>query len=212
MIDMTGYRKLISSLNSLREQSLETDITLGSLVSILGDSGFSLIAFLIALPCLQPFVPLGPYSTGAALSIIILGIQQIQGFSQPHLPGFLARMPVTRHILNLIIVFSLRFYRRHRRTFRSGKHQKKAYHNSPRTAGGILLGSGCVMIVPFFGIPLNDFFPALAIVSLGLGELEKNRFMIMMAFLWLIVAVIYCIALLTIITLFGWHFIHALFL
>jgi hypothetical protein len=61
-----------------------------------------------------------------------------------------------------------------------------------RQIGGLtMLFAGLLIAIPFFGIPLNNLLPALAILFVCLGELEQDGVMVFIAFGWLVVTLIY---------------------
>ncbi|CAL1241438.1 exopolysaccharide biosynthesis protein [Candidatus Methylocalor cossyra] len=206
---MSGYRSLIAALRRLRKRSRVERLTIGSVLDSLGDTAFCLIAVFLALPFLQPFIPLGPFSTAGAVAFIVLGSQLLRGHPEPALPERIRRIPVAPRVIDLIATYSIRFlgwWRRHTRlrhlSWVSGRKGR-------RVTGGILVAAGCIMIVPFFGIPLNDFFPALAVVSVSVGELERDGLMVLVALVWLAIGAAYCAFLLTLLALFGrgvWDF------
>lgn len=202
---MASYRTLIAVLRRLRRDARSSTLTIGGVLDALGDSGFCLLALFLALPFLQPFVPLGPYSTAGALSFILLGAQLLWGCRVPVLPEPIRRIPIARPVLELVIGNAIRFLGWCRRHTRLRYPEWVRGRRGRLVAGGILLGAGCIMIVPFFGIPLNDFFPALAIFSLSLGELEQDGLMVLIALAWLTIGAIYCTALIITIALFGWQ-------
>jgi hypothetical protein len=54
-----------------------------------------------------------------------------------------------------------------------------------------MLLAGLLIAIPFFGIPLNNLLPALAILFVCIGEIEQDGVMVFIAFGWLVVTVIY---------------------
>jgi hypothetical protein len=203
---MATYRTLIAVLRKLRRDSRHAPVTIGGVLDTLGDAAFCLIALFLALPLLQPFIPLGPYSTAGGFAFIVLGYQLLRGFAEPVLPEFIRRVPVANRVLDLIVAYSIKFLGWCRRHTRIRRLDWVTGRKGRVVAGGILLASGCIMIVPFFGIPLNDFFPALAIVFVSLGELEQDGVMVLVSLFWLAVGAAYCSFLIITIALFGWQF------
>jgi hypothetical protein len=202
---LADYRTLIAMLRRLRRQARHERITIGDMLDALGEAAFCLIAIILALPFLLPFIPLGPYSTAGGLAFMVLGSQLLRGFPEPILPERIRRVPIAPRVLDLIAAYSIKFlgwWRKHTRyryldwvTGRKGRLM----------AGSILLAAGCIMVIPFFGIPLNDFFPALAIVSVGIGELEQDGLMVLVALFWLVIGAAYSTFLLVTIALYGWQ-------
>ena len=197
------YRSLIASLRLLRNHARIGKVTIGHVLDTLGEAGFCLIALFLALPFLQPFIPLGPFSTAGGLAFIMLGTQILRGFPEPILPERLRCIAVTPRILQGIIGYSIKFLGWCRRYTRLRYLNWVSWHKGRTLMGGILLASGLIMVIPFFGIPLNDFFPALAIVSVCIAELEQDGLMVLVALGWLIVGAVYCTSLIVLLAMFG---------
>lgn len=201
---MTSYRTLIAILRQLRRQARLGHVTIGCVLDNLGEAGFTLLAVFLALPFLQPFIPLGPYSTAGGIAMIVLGVQLLRGYPEPTLPEWVRRIIVAPRLLELITGASVKFlgwWRKHTAL----RYLKWVTGRLGRTmAGGVMLVGGIIMTIPFFGIPFNDFFPALAIVSVCIGELEQDGLMVFFALFWLTVGAVYCGVLLVLIALFGW--------
>lgn len=206
-----GYRTVVAALGRLRRQSKHGNLTLGQVLDSLGEAGICVIALVLALPYLAPFIPLGPYSTAGALAMMLLGSQLLIGLRQPYLPRALRGVPVPAVLVRLAETAAIRllgWLRRHTR--RRFGHWLGPERNR-WVVGGVLLSGGSIMVVPFFGIPFNDFFPALAIVAVCVAELEQDGLLVLAAFFWLAVGATYCGVLLTLVAWFGWAAIAAAF-
>ena len=57
--------------------------------------------------------------------------------------------------------------------------------------GSILIAGGLLMAIPFGVLPLNNFFPGLAILFAALAQFEKDGLFILISFFWLIFSVFY---------------------
>jgi hypothetical protein len=75
-------------LRRLRE-ALDGPITFRDLVARLGREGIGLLAFLLALPFLQP-IPLAGLGTPVGILLMALGLQLALGHDTPALPRFVA--------------------------------------------------------------------------------------------------------------------------
>ena len=72
----------------------------------------------------------------------------------------------------------------------------------------ILIVSGLLMAVPFGILPLNNFFPGLAIVFCALGQLHKDGLFILIAFFWILFTILYFAAFFIGLYLLGLEGIH----
>ena len=57
--------------------------------------------------------------------------------------------------------------------------------------GSILIAGGVLMIIPFGILPLNNFFPGLAILFAALAQFEKDGLFILIAIFWIFFSVFY---------------------
>jgi len=71
-------------------------ITLGELVEALQARGYGLLLFLFAVPNLTPGPSLPGFSTIFAVPLALVAIQMALGVAHPRLPGFLARLGISR--------------------------------------------------------------------------------------------------------------------
>jgi len=56
--------------------------------------------------------------------------------------------------------------------------------------GSILVIGGILMAIPFGVLPLNNFFPGLAILFASLAQFEKDGLFILIAIFWLFFSVV----------------------
>jgi hypothetical protein len=60
-----------------------------------------------------------------------------------------------------------------------------------KIGGFVLMSAGLLMAIPFGVLPLNNLLPGLAVLFYCIGELEDDGLMIIIAFAWLIITIIY---------------------
>ncbi|HEX4048515.1 MAG TPA: exopolysaccharide biosynthesis protein, partial [Elusimicrobiota bacterium] len=155
-------------LRRLRE-TLTGPVTLGELSSSLGREGIGLLAFLCALPFLQP-VPLAGLGTPVGLLLAAVGVQLARGREAAALPRFASERRLeaatVKRLLGTaekILVFTERFSR----------PRWPAIARSPRLVGTAIVLLGCIMIVPVF-VPLGNPLTAAPLALLGLALLEED--------------------------------------
>lgn len=151
------------------QESLRGPITLGELSTRLGREGVGLLAFLCALPFLQP-IPLAGLGTPIGLLLAAVGIQLIRGRDSPVLPRFAANRRLeaatVERILSgaaKIVLFTERFSRR----------RWPALANSPRLVGAAVVALGCIFFIPVF-VPFGNPLTAAPLALLGLALLEED--------------------------------------
>jgi hypothetical protein len=155
-------------LRRLRE-TLAGPITLGELSKKLGRDGIGLLAFLCALPFLQP-IPLAGLGTPVGFLLAAIGLQLARGHESPVLPRFAAERrlePATvARLLSMaerVLVFAERFAR----------PRWPGLARSPRLIGGAIVALGAIFIVPVF-VPLGNPLTAAPLALLGLALLEED--------------------------------------
>ena len=191
---MGRYEELMAAFAACRETAESRPLTLGEAFASLRESGFVFVCVLQALPFLQP-VALGPISTALGLSLAILGWQMARGRPAPWLPARVAAWapgPSVWRRLFTVATKVLGFLRR----FTRPRMQGWVSGEKGRRAGGLMIAAaGLLISIPLAGIPFNNALPALAVVSVALGELEEDGFMLVAAFVALLLTVLYFTAL-----------------
>lgn len=187
---MSNHRELIQKLQSIPKKAERQSVSIEEGLSTLNHFGFSLISFLLALPFMQPF-PVGPISVLGGITFAAFGWQILKGYTTPHLPqkinGIVLSQENWRRITNVAIKI-IQW---------TEKFTKPRFSLLIRASLGIrieaciLIISGILMAVPFGILPLNNFFPGLAIVFCALGQLHKDGLFILIAFFWILFTIVY---------------------
>lgn len=143
-------------------------VALGTLVALLGKRSFGLLLLLFALPNLVPLPP--GSSTVFGLPLLLLCAQMMYGRSLPWLPGWLLKKSIPRSSFDSMLARTLPWLRRIERWL-----QPRLTQCTGRCAER-LLGGWCAVqaIVLALPIPLANFPPALCIVLIALGLLERD--------------------------------------
>lgn len=183
---------LITILNRWALQARDTELTLGEMFDSLGKSTFSLIAIVLTLPFLQP-ISLGPLSTVGGMTFAALGWQLYRGYPVPILSEKIRRTVPNQRTWNILIRVCLTIVRWCQKFSRPRYTSWVSGVKGQRAGGLTILIAGLLMAIPFFGIPLNNLLPALAILFVCLGELEQDGLMVFIGFGWLVLTVIYFI-------------------
>ena len=187
---MTDYKNLTTILESIAEQARTKPVSIRKVLARLDHFGFSIIALILVLPFMQPF-PVGPISVLGGVTFIILGIQLLKKYSSPILPekilntrlGFKGWLRIIK-VCKLIIFWSKKITKPRLEKFISGNIGIKF-------EGSILVLGGILMAVPFGVLPLNNFFPGLAILFATLAQFEKDGLFILIAIFWIFFSIFY---------------------
>lgn len=158
-------------LRRLANQFTHQPATLGGILAATKGRGFDLLLLVISLPFLSP-IPLVGLSMPFGLVVFLIGLRLACG-RQPWLPrrlldhelpsGFLARLlgAASRLVgwLEVLLRPRLGFL-----------HEQMIYR---RLSGTLIMLSGLMLLLPL-PIPLTNSFPALAVVLLAAGALERD--------------------------------------
>lgn len=187
---MSDYAILVTTLNRCAEQARSKELTLGEMLDSLGEAAYGLIAIVLTLPFLQP-ISLGPLSTVGGLTFAALGWQLYRGYPTPILPDKVRRMVIDPRTWKILIRVCLTITTWCRKFSRPRYTSWVSGVKGRRIGGLTMLLAGLLIAIPFFGIPLNNLLPALAILFVCIGEIEQDGVMVFIAFGWLVVTVIY---------------------
>jgi hypothetical protein len=155
-------REFAHSLNSDR-------VTLAEIVSGLGDRGLGVLIAIFALPNILPStVPFGNVATG--IPPLVFAVQLVLGVEHLILPGFLARRRVGTQWLKAIaprIAAVLSWFER----LLTPRLEWVTHPRAERLIGIIAIILALVSTLP---IPFGHNLPALGLVLIGLGLIERD--------------------------------------
>jgi hypothetical protein len=181
---------LVTILNHCAEQSRDKKLTLGEMFDSIGEATYSLIAIVLTLPFLQP-ISLGPLSTVGGLTFATLGWQLYRGYPAVILPNKIRRIVLDQRTWNVLIKMCLTITKWCRKFSRPRYTSWVSGMKGRRISGLIMILAGLLMAIPFFGIPFNNLLPALAILFVCIGDLEKDGIMVFISFGWIVVTLVY---------------------
>ena len=158
--------KTSSVLVSLIDKSKQSShISLRALTDRMGDRTFGLLLILIAIFNIIPFV-----SLVAGLLIVCLGIQMSLGRTQAWLPSFI----LDRQLNASNVTIALQTFEPKIRTierYLRPRFQFTEAYIVDRINGLIIAVLGAIIMLP---IPFTNFAPALIVIVMGLGLLERD--------------------------------------
>jgi hypothetical protein len=146
------------------------DVRLGEVVVALGDRGLGLGILMLALPNLLPGPVMPGYSTVFGIPIAVLSARLIGGEHDPRLPAWIARRTLSLERFRRLVVKVAPRLRR----IEAVLHPRSSWLTSAiglRVVGGMLFTSALFLSLP---IPFAGWLPAIAIIVLALGLIEKD--------------------------------------
>lgn len=145
-------------------------ISIGDLMTALGDRGYGLLMLALALPNLIP-APLPGLSGILGTPIIILCVMMLLGYPQPVLPQALRRRSLPRAAMEAVLTRAQPWLARLERHVRPGTLPSP--HRGVEIAAALLLGINASLLA--LPIPFGNPAPALAIVIMSVALIEADR-------------------------------------
>ena len=183
-------RRLSDDLRSLLVQADGRSLTLGELEAILQGRGFALFILLLSLPFCSPITIPG-LSIPFGVVITFIGLRIVFG-RKPQLPGFILQKQIKFATLEKIVHVGLKFCTKMEKI---AKPRMRFIRRSPGMINliGLGLASGGIQLLlplpPF--IPLSNTIPAISIVLLTAGLIERDGVFVLAGYFVNIAAWIY---------------------
>lgn len=150
------------------ERGAPGDLTLGEVISGLGDRSFGWLILLFSLINLMPWPPGSTLILGIPL-VLVTG-QMALGLRQVRLPSFITRRQVNRKTFQRVVLRLRPLIRPIERVVRP-RHEY-VFAPGPERALGVFLF--CVAVALFLPIPLSAYGPAIALFVTGFGLVERD--------------------------------------
>jgi hypothetical protein len=187
---MSHYDVLVAALTHFAEQAKTQPLTLGEALDTLDEAAYALIALILVLPFLQP-VPLGPLTVLGGLTFATLGWQLWRGHESPVLPQKIRVVAPSEKSWRILASVCLKIVNFCRKFTRSRYTALTSGRGGQKIGAFVLISAGLLMAIPFGVLPFNNLLPGLAILFYCFGELEDDGLMVIIAFAWLGITVVY---------------------
>lgn len=159
-------------------------ISIGDLLTALGDRGYGLIMLALALPNLIP-VPIPGLSGILGTPIIILALMMLLGYPEPVLPRVLRDRSFPRAGLEAVMLRAEPWLARLERVTRAGT--LRLPNRAVEVPAALLLAFNAVLLA--LPIPFGNPAPALAIVLTSVALIEADRRMFLIAIVVMLLAI-----------------------
>jgi len=187
---MCNNHTLVNTLQRFADQAKGGHLTLGEALDSLDKAGYAFIAFILALPFMQP-IPTGPLSVVGGLAFAALGWQLLRGHESPLLPEKVRAVALSENSWRILTGICLKILGVCRKFTKPRQTWLVSGRQGQKIGGGILLAGGLLMAIPFGVLPFNNTLPGLAILFYAIGELEEDGVMVYISFFWLAATVVY---------------------
>jgi hypothetical protein len=160
-------RRLTGILQALAGDEARERVSVGDMLSVMGERAFGALMLVFALPNVLPTPP----GTSALLGmpLLFLAMQLMLG-QKPWLPQWIAQRSMTRSDFNQIVARAEPVLSRAERMLRP-RIAPLVYGMGERAIGGFCLLLAAILVLP---IPLGNMLPALAICLFSFALLERD--------------------------------------
>jgi hypothetical protein len=180
---------LLDVIANLRSET----VTLRELLALIGEQGMLLACALLSLPFLIP-VSIPGVSTVFGLAIILLGVSVTLN-RVPWLPKRILDRPLPTAPLQKVFQAQARLVARAERLIRPRLTALTATKALNLVHGLALLLAGLLLMAPLGLVPFSNTLPALAVLFLALGILERDGYFILAGYLMNVATIVYFAAL-----------------
>ncbi|MGH8644533.1 MAG: exopolysaccharide biosynthesis protein [Gammaproteobacteria bacterium] len=199
---MSSNRVLIEKLQACAERAKHAELSLGEVLDSVQEAAYSFTCIVLSLPFLQP-VSLGPLGTVGGLTFAALGWQLFRGHPAPLLPVRVRQTVIGKKTWEMMIGVCVKILRWCGTFTKPRLSAWVSGRKGQKVCGLTIIAGGLLMAIPFFGLPMNNLLPALAIFFVCVAELEQDGIMVFIAFGWLAVTVIYFTVIIIIVAMLG---------
>jgi hypothetical protein len=166
-------QRLSDDLRELLAKAAGRSLTLGELEGILQGRGFALFILLLSLPFCAPIAIPG-LSVPFGVVITFLGLRIVFG-RKPELPGFILRKQVKYTTLERIVKLGLKLCTYMEKIARPRMQFLRTWPGMMNLIGLGLASGGIQLLLPLPPlIPLSNTFPAISVVLLTAGLIERD--------------------------------------
>lgn len=183
-------RRLSEDLRDLLIEADGRSMTLGQLEEILKGRGFALFLMLLSLPFAFPISVPG-LSVPFGVVIMILGLRILFGM-KPGLPGVILRREIPYRVLEKTIGFGLKLSVRMEKLVRPRMHFLQHWPGMINLIGLAVFSGGFLLSLPLPPlIPLSNTIPALSVICLAAGLMERDGLLVLFGYLLNVLGWIY---------------------
>lgn len=166
------------STSSMLKQTIEgkipESVTLRELKDLLHERGFGLLMLIFSLPIAIPFPYPPGFTTVVGAPLLLFSLQMMLGMDSPWLPNRIGRITIKRETLSVVINKSIPYLQKIEH-FLKPRLESLSGKTGERLIG--LISCLCALSIAL-PIPLGNALPALGILLMALGLLNKDGIVI----------------------------------
>ncbi len=188
--DAPPPRRLSTDLRELLAEAAGRSLTIGELEQILQGRGFALFILLFSLPFTAP-ISIPVLSIPFGIVITFLGLRIAFG-QKPSLPQFILKKRIDYKILERIVRIGLKLCKWMEKVARPRMHFLQRWPGMINLIGLGIASGGIQLLLPLPPlIPLSNTIPALSVVLLTTGLIERDGVIVLCGYALNLAAWIY---------------------
>ncbi|GIW75366.1 MAG: hypothetical protein KatS3mg104_0429 [Phycisphaerae bacterium] len=162
-------RSLGEEFESLLVQSNGNGVSLSEAMHALKGRGMAVVMLIVSIPFLIPVPTTFGLSTPAGLGVMLLGLYIMIG-REPHLPQWMGRRRLTHGTLERVVWFTRKYEK-----WVKPRLKFMTWPGIDRLLGASIIFGGFTL-----GLPGPNFIPALAVVCLLIGLIERDGLFVLL--------------------------------
>lgn len=170
--------RLSSDLRELMRETAGRSMTLGELEDILKGRGFGMFLLLLALPFTFPIAIPG-LSVPFGIVIMLIGLRIALG-RKPSLPGFILARKIPQAMIERILNLGLKLATKLEKIVKPRMHFLQRWPGMINVIGLGIASGGLLLSLPLPPlIPFSNTIPALAVLFLTAGLIERDGLLVL---------------------------------
>jgi hypothetical protein len=180
--------RLMAALEIIEKENQKHPLTLGTLVTLLGEMGHGILRLLLCVFFLQP-IPLPGVSTPVGVVIIVLSVFQFLNWP-PWIPKRFQNRSVPQNAMDRVIKVSEKIWGHLERFLRPRMMFLTQFWSFRLLNLCVILSSSLLLLLPL-PIPFTNTVPAIVIIALSLAQLEEDGLLVLFSYLMAIAMLIF---------------------
>jgi len=182
-------RRISVQLLRLQEELDRECLSVGDLVRVLRGRGYLLLIIILAVPFMQP-IPLLGLSTVFGALIVLIAVRMAFG-QKPWIPAFLLNRSISRETAQKVLGAGARWFGKIEKFIRP---RMNFFQKPGAERVTVLVITACAMILLLpLPVPFSNNLPALGIVFMAVGMMERDGLFIMIGYFWGLVTAAYLV-------------------
>ena len=171
-------RRLSHDLRAILREANGRAMTIAELESILQGRGFAMFILLLSAPFI---VPAPGLSIPFGIALMLLGLRIAIG-QKARLPDFILRRTLTYKVLDRVITPLAKIAERFEKRIRPRMHYLQNHPWAINLIGVGIMSGGFLLSLPL-PIPFSNGFPALSIMLLAAGLMERDGLLVLWGYI-----------------------------